>query len=921
MDIYLKVLFLFLLFCLISSTSGQCPDNRVIGKNTPKDEDRRVDTEIGLSILGIANDNQYKINCCGFVKEWKFYAKTNTGELRLQVWRPETSPSYSLVGQNIVNVANAELDSTVTKSIANSADWIPVKNGDILGWYTPGFPMVTYDGGQQVRRVTGSVVASSTPYDWGSVPQTTGRDYGLHAVLSPGTSPSITNLATTLTLNYNDDVATNTLVITLTVSDADISDTLTTIMTTSTAYFSFSSTTLELRTAQTLSITTHTMNFRVTDTCGHTDTGTVKVIVTNNPPVIHNMASATATINEALVIETELFAINVTDASAGDFVTCEVTAASTPADANTKFFIKFISGTAQYGIFVKDQPGLDYDTTNLYNLVIECTDTKDEDTKGFTVYITRNQQPSFDNLQNQITVSTTAVSIGTIVFNVSVSDQEDDQLFYSMDCIPAGGSFIIHNSGAVVSNADLTGSTVTGYDCNVYVNDSYTQVGPRILTITIADINHAPVIDNLPIGTPVSVAENEALGASVYQVSVSDQNSLDTHTYTGAFVPGLFANYFVINSNTGLITTSTTNTIDYESFTDKTADITVTVSDGQESDSELIQITVTNVNEAPVFIQNSYSISGNEGLAGSVIGIPSFEVNDPDADALLYSIDCTEFSIGASTGQISLAADYDTDAASISTSTTIQCNVNVSDGVLQDTATLQVTLSNINDNTPIFSKDNYAFYANANDNIGKILTGDVLAATDGDAGVYGTTTFSLDQTGLGKNYFEVSDSGDIYLILSLNPDFFAGTALSFTATVTDSEGLTDTAGIAVIVSEYTTTTPSTTTDRFITFWEDSKNVAWFTFLMLILLALLGLLLFWILTGVNWTKLLAACKRRPKRKWKWNPMVERDPGRRLPPPPPPPKPQYIPPPTPPQIKPSGIKWEYWTDQDFSAGNLG
>lgn len=70
-----------------------------------------------------------------------------------------------------------------------------------------------------------------------------------------------------------------------------------------------------------------------------------------------------------------------------------------------------------------------------------------------------------------------------------------------------------------------------------------------IIQMCFIDINHAPVIDNLPIGTPVSVAENEALGASVYQVSVSDQNSLDTHTYTGAFVPGLFANYFVINSN------------------------------------------------------------------------------------------------------------------------------------------------------------------------------------------------------------------------------------------------------------------------------------------------------------------------------------------------------------------------------------
>lgn len=39
----------------------------------------------------------------------------------------------------------------------------------------------------------------------------------------------------------------------------------------------------------------------------------------------------------------------------------------------------------------------------------------------------------------------------------------------------------------------------------------------------------------------------------------------------------------------------------------------MTVSDGQVSDSELLQITITDVNEPPVFIQNSYSISGNEG--------------------------------------------------------------------------------------------------------------------------------------------------------------------------------------------------------------------------------------------------------------------------------------------------------------------
>ena len=57
------------------------------------------------------------------------------------------------------------------------------------------------------------------------------------------------------------------------------------------------------------------------------------------------------------------------------------------------------------------------------------------------------------------------------------------------------------------------------------------------------------MIDNLPLTSAVSVAENSAVGSSVYQVSTSDQNVLDTHTYTATFNPGIFANYLVINSN------------------------------------------------------------------------------------------------------------------------------------------------------------------------------------------------------------------------------------------------------------------------------------------------------------------------------------------------------------------------------------
>lgn len=61
---------------------------------------------------------------------------------------------------------------------------------------------------------------------------------------------------------------------------------------------------------------------------------------------------------------------------------------------------------------------------------------------------------------DQITVSTTAVSIGTIVFNVSMTDQENDQLFYRMECTPPGGPFVIYNCMYSIAATDKTISAI-----------------------------------------------------------------------------------------------------------------------------------------------------------------------------------------------------------------------------------------------------------------------------------------------------------------------------------------------------------------------------------------------------------------------------------------------------------------------------
>lgn len=66
------------------------------------------------------------------------------------------------------------------------------------------------------------------------------------------------------------------------------------------------------------------------------------------------------------------------------------------------FFLWHFTGI--YGIYIKAQPSLSYDTARQYTLTISCTDTKDTAQGSFIVYVTRNNPPTFDNLQGNYNV-------------------------------------------------------------------------------------------------------------------------------------------------------------------------------------------------------------------------------------------------------------------------------------------------------------------------------------------------------------------------------------------------------------------------------------------------------------------------------------------------------------------------------------
>ncbi|KAL3855401.1 hypothetical protein ACJMK2_014612 [Sinanodonta woodiana] len=783
----------------------------------------------------------YTAPCCGYITDIDFYHESPGGSTKAQVWRPTSGSSYQLIGEiDISGNGGMPLYPVPT------ANRIRVQFGDVVGWYSANANIMSYKSDPAFDATLHLTFATAPSLNsivnWGSATALADRYYAILYHLGSGGAPTFTNLpATTSTTNA---ATVSTLLYTVSVTDPDVVDqaNLTVTRMDTNSYFSFDSVTHQVKIATTLSgaVGTHYLVFQVTDLCLISATSTLTITVTNVPPTIHNLPNSTS-LSEDTYVSTLLYRLSVTDPT--DTVSCSLNTAGTP------FSVRQISGSTDYGIYSQTNPGFSYATTNSYTLSIDCTDGYATTTGTYTIYLIRNQSPVITNLPASTVVST-ASTTGTVAYTVTSTDAENDQLYYNMTCSPSPCPFTILNSGVIQVTQSLQSLQTVGYDLNVYVYDGRTLVGPKTLTIDIADINGAVNINNLPLGSALTVPENTAIGNSVFQISITDPNPGDTHTYTMTSSPGNGLNFFKIDSSSGLIST-TGSVLNYETLSTKTFDLSVTVSDGTSTNTKILQIEVTNVNEAPSFSQAFYAISTNEAPSGTALPDPGISVTDPDSgDTKTFSNDCGSntglFSMSASTGRLTFASNYDYDLGTLPTA--VNCTVTVTDsGGLSATATLSIRINNINDNTPIFSPSSYMFFAGYYAPVQTVVGS--VTATDGDLGTYGAFTYSLDPSSPYAAYFGIkSGTGEVYITSSVQP-IGDGNSVTLKAIATDSGGLSSTALITIKISPSTTSTTTTTTDRYRTFFEDGRNVAWFSVLCLGIAAT-AVVTIWIICQMN-----------------------------------------------------------------------
>ncbi|XP_069106240.1 uncharacterized protein [Argopecten irradians] len=857
---------LALWICLTSlpslATGADCTTSDFAGDDNPL---TRNNADFGASSMSLLTD--HSVGCtCGVIHEWLYFART-LNVVYFQVWRDTGGSVYELVGEH---------QHTPTGTGSNTAtftgtDRIPVEQGDVIGWYSPGTTVVSYknNGGGPDYRTSSAVgaLAVGNTHDWSGDGLQSGKRFGFQAQIEPNIAPTITNLAATTQISDTEN--TGFLVMILDVYDAD-GDTITTTMQTVSAEFSFTPGTLQITTKiNTIAAGTYPLTFQVQDTCGKTSTGILTIIVNNSPLYITSLASYTIVSQDQTAL-TLLHTLVTSDASPTDSVaSCTLTAAP-------KFSTAVITGST-YGIYSILNPGFDYTTAKRYDFDTTCTDSYgSSDTSKYYVYVTANNPPVITNLPAKTTISST-IATGTSLFTVTATDTDvtDTITYDAPTCSTATCPFTITAGGEIQTNADISALTNPGYDVFITISDGTNTVGPMVFTVIVSDINSPPIIQNTALTFSLSFMENTAQGTSIYRVTAADPD-LDTLTYSATYTPAAEgATVLSFDTSTGLLSTSTASVIDYESLTSTSFTVDVSVTDGTVTDTySTFTVNVVDINEAPTFGSSIYYVSGNEGNAGESLGNPGFVVTDPDpGDTHTYSVDCSAIAMDANTGAVTLSGTYDLDVSG--TASVLTCTATVTDGELTDTTQLIVTILDVNDHTPAFGQSDYTIYTTIYGNVGATIGS--IAATDGDLGIYGALTYSLDTSTLSEAYFGVTGTGNIFINRFLT-SFGDGAYLSFTANVTDYGGLSDTANVAVIVYATTTAPITTTTERYITFFEYPPNIAWFTLACLTLLLVLAVFSYLIymhgfLRSLTWEDFRSVCrktkkriiKRRPKKK--------------------------------------------------------
>ncbi|QNP29942.1 cadherin domain-containing protein [Cylindrospermopsis curvispora] len=378
----------------------------------------------------------------------------------------------------------------------------------------------------------------------------------------------------------------------------------------------------------------YSVTVTATDVRGLNATQTVTVNVTDvveigNPPVITSSSNFSVAENSTTVGN-----ITATDAD-GDPLTYSISGGTD----QSLFTINANTGNLSFVAAPNFEAPGDGGINNVYNLRIGVTDGKNTVNQDLIINVTNiNEAPT------DLTLSATTIAenqaIGTLVGNLSTTDPDAGNTFtYSLvtGAGPTDNSFFTIDGGQLKTAAAFDFENKNSYSIRVRSTDQGGQFFEKQLTINVTNINEAPTDLTLSATT---IAENQAIGTVVGNLSTTDPDAGNTFTYSLVTGTGSIDNSsFTIDG--GQLKTAAA--FDFE--TKNTYNIRVRSTDqGGLFFEKQLTIGVKDVNEPPVFSAVSFPVRENSKLVGR-ISVQNPEPEDvitfalAGVDAKLLSID------------------------------------------------------------------------------------------------------------------------------------------------------------------------------------------------------------------------------------------------------------------------------------------
>ncbi|KAL4228482.1 hypothetical protein ACF0H5_011529 [Mactra antiquata] len=787
----------------------------VVGDGLSGNEDPTSSTGMEM----VLTHSDYTTSCaCGIVTMWQFFG-----------WKAGTVVFYVLDGNTVrgsysVHIGN-QSDENFFEVPMSSDLWIPISNGNRLGFFTAGIPMITYESvgsynagyynTAQSEKSTGGTVA-------GSGTTTTDRKYAVAAYVNEAHSPQFVNAPYTTSIYTHD---TGNVIYKAVVLDVDGIETLTVSKVSGNGAFTWNAATLELTYNTAVNAGTYSVSLRVTDSCTTSTTETITINVVNEGPRLLNLPAST-TVLETDSGVTTLHTITYSDPS--DTVTCSITN-SNPTTSNFDVSSNNIRAV---------NPTYDFSNEQYYDLTIRCSDGTNFVYSNFVVDVVKNE-PAFYNPGNGYLPASIFVdrTSSVSIYQLDFTDPEGETVTVS-GTGGDDGSFTVSSTGEVSTSSVLNDE---GYDLEITVRDTSGFLsGPYVLSIVTSGrpytFNAVPQFVNLP-----------------YTKHVME------HTPIGTF---LF--------KAGIITV--TADIDYETVTSLTMDIQI--DDGTDTTTDTITFTIVNVNEGVTLSIANPTLNADETtVRGTLFGDPGLSVTYVDAgDAHYYTMDCgadSKYFYLHTDQQIYFAREYDMD---IGLSGNATCNITVRDeGGLYDTGLVELTINNINDHRPKFPKNNYVFFVTTTTTFFAEIAN--LSATDDDSNSHGSTNgllsynFQSADVPLTEHLFQINAAGILFV---RNVTTYAENSHEFAIVAQDDQSMSGTCSVTVIFSEAPSTT-TTTTERVLVFSDDYKNYIWtFLFGLIVFVGLLVIgFIIWLDPVVNayvsfqMMRLSGWCRKTPK----------------------------------------------------------